>query len=30
MAVLLEAVADFAGRLPERIKAGEFTVAVKH
>ncbi len=25
-----EAVADFAGRLPERIKAGEFTVAVKH
>ncbi len=25
-----DAVSDFAGRLPERIKAGEFTVAVKH
>jgi hypothetical protein len=25
-----EAVASFAGRLPERIRAGEFTVAIKH
>jgi hypothetical protein len=25
-----EAVAAFAGRLPARIEAGEFTVAVKH
>jgi len=25
-----EAVAAFAGRLPERIRAGEFTVAMKH
>ena len=25
-----EAVACFAGRLPERIAAGEFTVAMKH
>jgi hypothetical protein len=25
-----EAVAAFAGRLPERIMTGEFTVAVKH
>jgi hypothetical protein len=25
-----EAVACFAGRLPERISAGEFTVAMKH
>lgn len=25
-----EAVAAFAGRLPERISGGEFTVATKH
>lgn len=25
-----EAVAQFAGRLPDRIRGGEFTVAVKH
>jgi hypothetical protein len=25
-----EAVASFAGRLPERIRSGEFTVAIKH
>ncbi|WP_298425988.1 hypothetical protein [Rhodoblastus sp.] len=25
-----EAVAAFAARLPDRIKAGEFTVAVRH
>lgn len=25
-----EAVASFAGRLPARIDAGEFTVAMKH
>jgi hypothetical protein len=25
-----DAVAAFAGRLPERIRAGEFTIAVKH
>jgi hypothetical protein len=25
-----EAVAVFAGRLPERIRAGEFTIAIKH
>ena len=25
-----EAVAAFAGRLPERIASGDFTIAVKH
>ncbi|MBB4197125.1 hypothetical protein CCR94_13895 [Rhodoblastus sphagnicola] len=25
-----EAVATFAGRLPDRIAAGEFTIAVRH
>jgi hypothetical protein len=25
-----EAVAEFASRLPERVRAGEFTVAMKH
>lgn len=25
-----EAVAHFASRLPERIRSGEFTIAVKH
>ncbi|HUO53316.1 MAG TPA: hypothetical protein VMU18_01140 [Rhodoblastus sp.] len=25
-----DAVAAFAGRLPDRIKAGEFTVAIRH
>jgi hypothetical protein len=25
-----EAVAAFTGRLPERVRAGEFTVAMKH
>lgn len=25
-----EAVAQFAGRLPDRIRGGEFTIAVKH
>jgi hypothetical protein len=25
-----EAVADFASRLPERVRAGEYTIAMKH